>query len=314
MTIVEHPGSPLVSRLRGVHLFGFDGAPCSQRVSFALAEKGLRLWRTVRWDDARTSTLEPPPGSYLFRRVSLPAKMHLTEAYAAMHSKLVVPALVHEGRLHIESTDIVDHIDACWPEPPLIPADPAAARLNRELIDLGRKLHVSVRYVSFHWGLGNLGKIGAGHETLLRRLERPGSPERLLTFYTLHNRDAIDEAEFIAHLRALEEGWGAQERRLRTDGRPFLTGATFAGADIVWSLKLLRMLECGYPFRTAFPALAARFDRIRARPGFRNGVWRPNFATHHLVRAKAAMERWLGSGIRRATASASGTVPSRGTQ
>ncbi len=41
MALIENPKSKLVPQLKGLHFFGFDGAPCSQRVSFALAEKGL---------------------------------------------------------------------------------------------------------------------------------------------------------------------------------------------------------------------------------------------------------------------------------
>jgi len=48
MPLIESSSSPLVPRLRGLHLFGFDGAPCSQRVSFTLAEKGVARARSVR--------------------------------------------------------------------------------------------------------------------------------------------------------------------------------------------------------------------------------------------------------------------------
>lgn len=51
MARVENPKSPLVGKLKGVHLFHFDGAPCAQRVRFALREKGLRRGREIRFDD-----------------------------------------------------------------------------------------------------------------------------------------------------------------------------------------------------------------------------------------------------------------------
>ena len=47
MAGIENPPNLLVQKLQGVHLFAFDAAPCFQRVSFALAEKGLKRARKV---------------------------------------------------------------------------------------------------------------------------------------------------------------------------------------------------------------------------------------------------------------------------
>lgn len=300
MAIIQNSQSPLVAKLRGVHLFGFDGAPCSQRVSFALAEKGLTRARTVRWDSEAADTLVAPPGTYIFRPVSLIKKAHLTPAYAAIQPNMVVPALVQDGTLVVESMDIVDFLDARWPQPALVPADATARDLMERLIEQGKALHVSVRYVSFHWGLGRLGRIGAAEEATIASLERSDSPEQLLAFYQRYNRGTIDEGTFLGHLAALEAGWGEQEDRLRGDGRPYLTGAEFSRADILWAVKMQRIVECGYPFAARFPQLHAWYRRMQARPGFRQGVLGPNLATHYIFRFKAAVENLLGMGIARA--------------
>jgi glutathione S-transferase len=290
-----------VGKLRGVHLFGFDGAPCSQRVSFALAEKGLVRGDTVPWASDAPSTLVARDGSYTFRQVSLIRQEHLSDAYAAIQPNMVVPALVHDGALHVESMDIIDYLDTCWPANPLTPTEPDRRRLCEDLVTLGKSLHVSVRYVSFRWGLKGLGKIDAAHEAELRKLEREGSPEQLVAFYSRFNRDAIDADTYLQHLRALESGWGEQNARLAADGRPFLTGATFSKADIIWAIKVLRILECGYPFADHFPALDSWFRRVRERPAFRDGVMRRHRAMSLAFRAKAALENLLGLGIRGAS-------------
>lgn len=301
MPEVPNPPSPLVPNLEGVHFFGFDGAPCSQRVAFALAEKGLKRARRVRWDDAAPAACAAPENGYVWRPVSLIKKQHLSEAYAQIQPNMVVPALVHDGRLVIESMDIVRYVDETWPHNPLVPSEPARAALTEELVALGIRLHVSVRYVSFHWGLGRIGKIGREHEQTIERLERDGSPEQLAAFYARFNRDAIDEGTFLGHLQDLERGWAEQEARL-ADGRPFLTGDTFTKADIIWAIKVLRIFECGYPFARNFPHLDAWFGRIRRREGFRAGVMNHHRLMSHAFRVKAAVERLLGGGIARAAA------------
>ncbi len=299
MPLIDTPASPLVPKLRGLHLFGFDGAPCSQRVSFTLAEKGFKRARSVRWNDDSAATCVAPPGSYVFRPVSLIKKEHLTAEYAALQPNMVVPVLVHDGQVVIESMDIVDYLDRLVATPALVPADAQAAALMQELIELGKALHVSVRYVSFHWGLGRLGRIGRDDEARIAQLERADSPEQLLAFYKRYNRDAIDEHTYLGHLRALEEGWGAQEARFVADGRTFLTGGTLSRADILWAAMVLRIFECGYPFAARFPHLNAWFERIRARPGFQAGVLAPNQTMHRVFRFKAAVERLFGGGLAR---------------
>ncbi len=51
--------------------------------------------------------------------------------------------------------------------------------------------------------------------------------EQLANFYARFNKNAIDKEVFLKHLHDLEAGWGAQEQRLSSDGRPFLTGSSF---------------------------------------------------------------------------------------
>lgn len=306
MGIIEQPPSALVPRLSGVHFFGFDGAPCSQRVSFALAEKGLKRCGQVHWAETGSRLLAAPPGHYLFRQVSLIKHENLSEAYAQIQPNMVIPALVHDGRLVIESMDIVDYLDEKWPLNPLLPPEPAAAALCRELVAQGKDLHVAIRHITFHWSLGRMGKTDAATQAEIARLQQHGSPEQLAEFYAKFNDDAIDEATFREHLRTLETAYEAQQRRLDSDGRPYLTGSQFSMADIIWSIKVLRLIECGYPLKRNFPALAAWYERVAARPGFQDGVFTNNRVFHYGFRLKAAIENLLGRGIRQASRYAAG--------
>ena len=45
-------------------------------------------------------------------------------AYRAIHPQGFVPALEHDGQLLLPSLAIIEYRDACFPEPPLIPAAP----------------------------------------------------------------------------------------------------------------------------------------------------------------------------------------------
>lgn len=298
MPYVDHPASPLVPQLRGLHFFGFDAAPCSQRVAFALAEKGQVRAGKARFDSAQARHLEVPAGSYLYRHVSLIKHDNMTEAYAAIQPNMVVPALVHDGRLYIESMDIIAYLDEAFPDNRLIPADETTRSLAFELVELGKSLHGSVRHVTFNYSLGKLGRTDSETEARLRRLQRADSPEKLAEFYARFNRNEIEHHEYAEHLARLEAGFGEQEARLEESGAAWLTGDAFSIADIIWAIKVLRLTECGYPFNANYPLLAAWFERVRARPGFRQGVIGHHRMFYYAFRIKSGIENLLGRGIR----------------
>ena len=77
MTCIDKPVSPIVGKLQGLHLFHFDGAPCAQRVRFALHEKGLLRGREVKFDADGTESFQGEKGAWVSRHVSLVKKEHL---------------------------------------------------------------------------------------------------------------------------------------------------------------------------------------------------------------------------------------------
>ena len=301
MAIIKNPRSLLPGKLRGLHLFHFEGAPCAQRVRFALGEKGLNRGHEVPWAADSVETLAAAEGTWTSRHVSLIKKVHLTDEYAAIHPHMVVPALVHDGVLHIESMDIVGYLDEIFAASPLIPEDPATRELAMALVEEGKQLHRSVRYVSFHWGLGRLAKLDRMEVQSLAELEEEASPERLASFYERFSNDSIDATTYMEHLRGLEAGY-ARAEELLGDGRPFLTGSSFTVADIIWSIKVLRIYECGYPFKSNFPAVFDWYRRMSRRPAFRTSVMSKHRAMSLAFRLKAKIESLVGLGIDRAAA------------
>lgn len=297
MAIIENPKSPLVRKLEGIHLFHFEGAPCAQRARFALAERGLTRGREVPFHSDKPADCRGESGRWVSRHVSLIKKDHITPEYAAVHPHMVVPALVHDGVLHIESMDIVKYVDDHWPGQKLIPDDLQRRTLSEQWVERGKVLHRSVRFVSFRWGLRALGKLSAKEEALLIQLEVENSPERMGEFYSGFNQGSIPESEFLRHLQLLEEAYSEMDRSLE-DGRAFLTGASLTPADILWSLAVLRIRECGYPFARNFPALDAWYRRIAARPAFREGVMGKNQFLSGAMTFKASVENFFGKGLR----------------
>ena len=112
-------------------LFLYHGATsvCAAKVRLVLAEKTLP-WEGEVLDLQRGDQHRPD--------------------YRKLNPNSVVPTLVHDGRVVIESTLIIEYLDEAFADPPLMPADPyqrAIARLWMKKID--DYLHAACSTVTF---------------------------------------------------------------------------------------------------------------------------------------------------------------------
>ena len=290
----------MVSELKGLHLFHFDGAPCAQRVRFALGEKGLQRGREVRFDSIDHADTEGESGHWVSRIVSLVKKHHMTEAYAKVHPDMVVPALVHDGTLYLESMDIIEYLDETFSGPRLSPQSGEVHQRMAELVEEAKALHLSIRYVTFHWGLGRLAMLSHREREKLGRLAAGGNDgENLVSFYAAYSTGSIAESVFEDHLYRLYRAFDRINTAMK-DGRQFLCGDEFTMADIFWSMKVLRLLETGYPLEEHHPRLYRWYSSVRARPAFQKEVMQCNRLPNRLFTLKSALENMLGKGLKQA--------------
>ncbi len=104
-----------------MELFNFCRSSASYRVRIALALKGL---------------------DYTYRSVHLARNEQFTESYTAVSASRLVP-LLHDGDLALtQSMAIIEYLDETYPQPPLLPATPAArARVRALALDIACEIH-----------------------------------------------------------------------------------------------------------------------------------------------------------------------------
>lgn len=300
MPRIEQPKSAIPGQLQGLHLFHYDAAPCAQRVRFALGEKGLARGREEKFDSTTPSAVVGEPGKWVSRLISLPKKDHITPAYAAIHPNMVVPALVHDGVLYLESMDIIEYLDNAFGGARLVPVDQALREATMKRVEQAKVLHRSIRFVTFHWGLGRLAMLNPKERKHLTTLATQGSDEeQLVSFYDQYSTGAIPDATYFDHLGKLYSAFTELNAELE-DGRQFLMSDEVTIADPFWSMKILRLTECGYPVEEHHPALWAWYQRIYQRPSFQNEVMGKNRLTNRAFRAKARVESFFGKGLKQA--------------
>ena len=113
---------------KGVHLFHFHSSSCSQKTRIVLNLKG------VDWQA---------------HPIDLPAGENLSERFLGINPRGLVPTLVIDGEIHIESNDIVSLIDRRFPEPRLIPEGREAEMA--ELLRHEDDLHHDLRTITFRY-------------------------------------------------------------------------------------------------------------------------------------------------------------------
>jgi glutathione S-transferase len=221
---------------------------CSVKARLALAEKGIDF--ASRLMTLRGDQFEP--------------------SYLRLNPNAVVPTLVHDGNVVIESTVIMHYADEAFPGPPLTPADPVARarmRMFEKLTD--EELHVSCMTLTFATAnrvhLTKLSQQEMDEELAKAPDQRRSEIKRQVV---THGLDAPLVKDALRH----HEGFFAiMEAALASS--PYLAGADWSLADAaatpyIWRLDKLKLA----PLWNQRPGIAAWYDRVRGRPSFKLAV------------------------------------------
>lgn len=221
---------------------------CSVKARLALAEKGVSFESRVL--TLRGDQFEP--------------------GYMKLNPNAVVPTLVHDAIVIIESTVIMRYVDEAFPGPALAPSDPAAnakVRIMEKLMD--EYVHNSCTTLTFATAnRSHFARMTA--EELEAELAKSPDPKRsdIKRQVVKHGLDAPVVVDALRHHGTLLDRIEAAMQQ-----GPFLAGPAWSLADAaatpyVWrldKLKLARMWD-------RRPAVAAWYERIRQRPSFKSAV------------------------------------------
>jgi glutathione S-transferase len=228
---------------------------CSQKVRIQLIEKGI---------------------AHEDRHVNLMAGEQTRPEFLAINPRGLVPALVHDGEIVIESTVIMEYIEDVFPQAPLRPEAPAARarmRVWAKVPDDG--LHTSCATVSFAAIFAQQLAQGLGPEALERRFAGMPDQERANRQRALL-REGFKAPFAKAALLHFKRVIGDMEQALAK--HRWLAAESFSLADIAmipYIERLYRLNLGGYWAER--PRVADWFSRVQARPSYQTGLteWRP---------------------------------------
>jgi glutathione S-transferase len=243
---------------QGLHLFHFASSSCSQKTRMVLNLK------KIEWES---------------HHLDLGTGDNYTEYYLGINPRGLVPTLIHDGEVHIESNDILLLLEERFPEVKLVPAG-MEDRIS-ELLNHEDDLHLDIRTLTFRFTQPR-GKKPRSNETLENYRnwgsgtvggEKDSHKDREIEFWNTAGTEGItDEAVKISAARFKA---ALNELSVQLQENAYLLGDTLSILDIAWVIYVNRLVRCGYPLERLHPKVNEWFWRLRNQPEFESELQVP---------------------------------------
>ena len=214
---------------KGIHLLHFKGSACSQK---------LRIFLNIKNIDWHS------------HEINLIKQEQFSEWFLGINPRGLVPTLVDNGEVHIESNDIMMHLDEKFPKNKLFPDN----MFDEIVSDLAFEdsLHHDLRRLTFRYiiphklGKKNLKKLSfkASYKGTINGKEDEHKSRELL-FWKNHYNNGITDDEVIESANKFKEIYSKFDNQLQK--YKYLKGHEFTIVDLAWYVSTKRLSTAGIP-------------------------------------------------------------------
>jgi len=247
------PTNKSVEFLEGLHLYHGGISNCSMRVRMTLTEKGLD-WTSHHLD--------------------LKKKENISDDYFGINPKGLVPTLIDNGVVHVESNEIIDYLDSTYPEPSLRATDNETEML--EWLQLATSIHVpAIKPYVYATMIQKKVQKTAEEEKKYQELQ---TNKELKEFHAKHaGGNAFGDDDVVNAMKTLEECFSKLDSTL--EGQSWIMGDQFTLADISWIPVHFVLIGCGYPFEK-YKNITRWANTFNEKKSFQEGIikWCPDFS------------------------------------
>jgi len=228
-------------------LYNAPQSTCSQRVRFVLNAKGL---------------------PFAEHKLDLLAGDQLKPDYLALNPNGVVPTLVDDGKVVIDSSVIIEYLDEVFPDRAnFTPRDPVGRAAMRSLMRFIDEMPAAaVRVPTFN--LAFLPRFAAMSEAEFVAFaeSKPLRKEFMLAM----GRSGFPKHEMDGALTRLRRSYERMDESIRDCGGPWLLGKDITLADVAVMPAMVRMADLNREGDWAdLPRVAKWYELIRAEPAFK---------------------------------------------
>jgi glutathione S-transferase len=255
-----------------ITLYNAPQSTCSQRVRFVLNAKG------IPFDEVKLDLL---------------AGDQLKPDYLKMNPNGVVPTLVHDGNVIIDSNVITEYLDEVQPGPVSFTPEVAAqrARMRALMHFIDEMPAAAVRVPTFNLAfLPRFAKMSED-EFVAFAESKPLRKEFMLAM----GRTGFPEAEMQAALARLRRTYERMDAEIEKSGGPWLLGEEITLADVAVMPALVRMADLGLDSMWAdLPRVQRWFEMIQAHAAFRPTYYPGSLLTERFPHLREAGRAYAG--------------------
>lgn len=237
-----------ILKWKGIHLFHFQTSSCSQKLRIYLNLKNIK-WKS--------------------HSINLANGKNYSEWFLGINPKGLIPVLVDDGHVEIESNDILRYLENKFPENSFYSREHEAEVTS--FLQEEDDLHEDIRNIAYRYMFGGLGKK---NKKKLREFEEYKSTDGRLDllkmkeveFYKNYEKIGITDDAVKKSLSNFCKCYDRYEGRLKN--QQYLMSNSLSLVDIAWFIYSYRLFVSGFPFNEKYPLVSKWFHKLYEQKEF----------------------------------------------
>ena len=239
---------------KGFNLLHFAGSACSQK---------LRIFLNLKEID------------WISHHIDLTKNEQFDSWYLGINPRGLVPTLVHNGNVHIESNDIMQYIESVNTDVVLFPNE----YINEiiESLEYEDSLHIDLRTLTFRFIVPH--KLGKKDLKLLNEKENfkgtiqgdlDRNKQKEIDFWKQHYKNGITDDQVIKSANNFIVALDKLEKKLCEN--KYILNDNLSILDIAWFISINRIIIAGFPVKYNYPNIKAWFQMLSSDKRFSREV------------------------------------------
>jgi len=240
---------------KGIHLLNYQFSACSMKTRIYLNLKNI---------------------PFKSHQINLSAGENFSPWFQGINPRSLVPVLIHDGDVHIESNDILQYLEGCFKNNPLIPADKKTQ--VSELLSFEDDLHIDIRNITFRFmvpKLLNKGKKAKPKSNDKATLNGATDPldDANRKFWQEYEEFGIKDIDVKESLIKMNAALKNIDSILREND--YILGPNLSVIDIAWFIYVTRIQHANYPVQDRHPNVYEWYKRLYKNKKFKDEVQIP---------------------------------------
>ena len=239
---------------KGFNLLHFAGSACSQK---------LRIFLNLKEID------------WISHHIDLTKNEQFDSWYLGINPRGLVPTLVHNGNVYIESNDIMQYIESVNTDVVLFPNE----YINEiiESLEYEDSLHIDLRTLTFRFIVPH--KLGKKDLKLLDKKENfkgtiqgdlDRNKQKEIDFWKQHYKNGITDDQVIKSANNFIVALDKLEKKLCEN--KYILNDNLSILDIAWFISINRIIIAGFPVKYNYPNIKAWFQMLSSDKRFSREV------------------------------------------